>query len=227
MHYALRLRIFKTYWWKVLSGVLLIYAIVMGFSIPVPDTMIQETIRNLFFHVGMWFGMLAMLTTGFIYSLRFLRTFNLKEDRMAVEAVNTGILFGILGILTGMIWANFTWGAPWVNDPKLDGAAAGLLIYLAYMVLRSSVNDIKNRAKISAVYNIFAFVMWIVFVLVIPRVSGASIHPGNEDSPVLPMHLDPAMRWVFYPAMLGWILLGFWILNLRVRINKLNGEMTA
>jgi len=169
--------------------------------------------------------MLAMLVTGFIYSLRYLRNFDEKKDVVAVEAVNVGLLFGFLGVITGMTWANFTWGAPWVKDPKLNGAAVGLFIYLAYMILRGSIPDIHKRAKVGAVYNIFAFVLWIVFVMILPRLSGESIHPGRDNSPVLPMHLDPPMRIVFYPAMAGWVLLGFWIMEIRVRMKKLRNHL--
>jgi len=212
---------FRQNWWKYLSGILLLYAVVFGFFVEVPDTMIRETMRNLFFHVGMWFGMFAMLITGFIFSLRYLVKFDIREDIVAAEAVNVGLMFGFLGILTGMVWANFTWGAPWVKDPKLNGAAVGLFIYLAYMILRGSIDDIHKRAKVSAVYNIFAFVLWMVFVLILPRLAGESIHPGREDTPLLPMNLDPAIRIVFYPAMIGWILLGLWIMTLRVRLKRI------
>jgi len=215
----------RYYWWKVLAGILLLYAVIAGFIVSVPETMILQTMRNLFYHVGMWFGMFAMLITSFIYSLRYLRGFREKEDIRAVEAVNVGMMFGMLGIITGMVWANYTWGVPWVKDPKLNGAAVGIFIYLAYLILRGSIDDHQKRAKVSAVYNIFAFILWIVFVLILPRLSGESIHPGRETSPVLPMHLDPGMRFVFYPAMLGWILLGFWILDIRVRIRKIKLTM--
>jgi len=217
----------KKYWWKILGGLLLLYAVIFGFIVGVPDTMIEQTMRNLFFHVGMWFGMFAMLFTGFIYSVRYLRKFDEKEDVIAVEAVNVAMMFGFLGIFTGMIWANFTWGAPWVKDPKLNGAAVGLFIYLAYLILRGSIEDIHKKAKVSAVYNVFAFILWIVFVLILPRVSGAGLHPatGNDVTPVLPMHMDSGMRTVFYPAMTGWILLGFWILQLRIRIRKIKSAL--
>jgi heme exporter protein C len=219
--------VLKKEWWKYLSGLLLLYAVIAGFFIRIPDLPVtHETMRNLFFHVGMWFGMFSMLLTGFIYSLRYLRKFDESEDMVAGEAVNVGLVFGFLGILTGMIWADFTWGSPWVKDPKLNGAAVGLFIYLAYKVLRGSIDDVHKRAKVGAVYNIFAFCLWIVFVLILPRMAGESIHPGRDNSPVLPVHLDPSMRMVFYPAMAGWILLGFWILNLRVRIRRIENNMT-
>jgi heme exporter protein C len=215
--------VIKQYWWKALSLILLLYAVTYGFYVHIPETMILQTMRNLFYHVGMWFGMFTMLTVSFIYSLRYLKGFREENDRIAIEAVNVGIMFGFLGIFTGMIWANFTWGAPWVKDPKLNGAAVGLVIYLAYIILRSSVEDHHKRAKVSAVYNIFAFVLWMIFVLILPRLAGDSLHPatGNNSTPVMPMHLDPSMRTVFYPAMIGWVLLGTWILQIRIRISKI------
>ena len=217
----------KRYWWKFLSFLLLLYAVIYGFYVSIPETMILQTMRNLFYHVGMWFGMFTMLTVSFIYSLRYLKGFREENDRIAIEAVNVGLMFGFLGIFTGMVWANFTWGAPWVKDPKLNGAAVGLVVYLAYIILRSSVEDRHKRAKVSAVYNIFAFVLWIIFVMILPRLAGDSLHPatGNNSSPVLPMQLDPSMRTVFYPAMIGWILLGTWILQVRIRVSKLKQKL--
>jgi heme exporter protein C len=221
---------FKRNWWKMLSGILLLYAVIIGFQVNIPAEIYdktQETFRNLFYHVGMWFGMFAMLITSFIYSLRFLRKFDMKEDIAAVEAVNVGLLFGFLGIITGMIWANFTWGAPWTKDPKLNGAAVGLVIYLAYTILRGSIEDVYKKAKVSAVYNIFAFVLWIVFVLVLPRITSGGLHPASkgEANMVMPMSLTTSIRIVFYPAMIGWILLGFWIMNLRVRMRKIKSHL--
>jgi heme exporter protein C len=217
----------KQYWWKILPGILLLYAIIAGFQVSLPEEMsnmiLHQTMRNLFFHVGMWFAMFTMLIASFVYSLRYLRKFDPKEDLAAVEAVNVAILFGFLGIFTGMIWANFTWGTPWTKDPKLNGAAVGLVIYLAYTILRGSIEDIHKRAKVSAVYNIFAFVLWIVFVLVMPRLTKSQHPAGKGDgNTVMPMNLDASLRIVFYPAMIGWILLATWIFSLRVRIRKIS-----
>ena len=208
-------------WWKALAFLLLLYAVIYGFIVPIPETMIGGSLRNVFYHVGMWFGMFAMLTTSFIYSLRYLRGFREKEDVVAVEAANVGVFFGILGLITGMIWAKNTWGAFWVRDPKLDGAAVGMFIYLAYMVLRGSIDDTHKRAKVSAVFNIFAFILWIVFVMVLPLMTSSTIHPGQDGAPVMALNLSATTRIVFWPAMVGWMLLGFWIMNLRIRIKKL------
>lgn len=211
-------------WWKALAFLLLMYAVIAGFWIRIPETTMQESFRNLFYHVGMWFGMFALLSSSFIFSLRYLRNFDVKEDLYAVESVNTGLLFGLLGIVTGMLWARNTWGAFWVRDPKLDGAAVGIFIYLAYTVLRGSIDDPQKRAKVSAVYNILAFILWIVFVMILPRTSGSTLHPGQDGAPVMALGLGSTTRLVFYPAMAGWILLGFWIMTLRVRMRKLKNQ---
>ena len=68
------------------------------------------------------------------YSIRTLGNPTGEYDLKAAEAVNSGLFLGILGLFTGMVWAKFTWGAFWVNDPKLNGTAVTILIYLAYIV---------------------------------------------------------------------------------------------
>ena len=112
-------------------------------------------------------------------------------------------------------------GRFWTNDPKLNGTAISLLAYLAYFVLRGSMEDPMTRARISAVYNIFAFVLMIVFIQVLPRLTD-SLHPGNGGNPAFGEYdLDRQMRWVFYPAMIAWIGMGYWIWDIRCRLEKL------
>lgn len=217
-------------WWKIAAIVLVGYAIAGGFLFDVPRLpILNETIRNLYFHVTMWFGMMIILTVSLVYSIKYLSGFKTEHDIIASEAANTGILMGILGILTGMLWARFTWGAWWVSDPKLNGAAVTLLIYFAYLVLRSSMDEEQKRARIAAVYNIFAFMMLIVFLIIWPRMQGVdSLHPGNGGNPGFSTYdLDSRMRTVFYPAVAGFTLLGLWIMSLRVRWRKLKLQLAS
>lgn len=178
---------------------------------------LYESIRNLYFHVPMWFTMAMLLLFSFVSSILFLGGNKPLYDVYASQAALVGLLFGTLGILTGMTWANFTWGEPWPNDPKLNGAAVGMLIYLAYFVLRGSLTDQLVRGKVAAVYNIFAFVLYIVFIFVLPRLTD-SLHPGNGGNPAFGQYdLDNTMRPVFYSAAFGFIVLGHWIMSLRIR----------
>ena len=218
----------KKNWWKIAGVFLILFSIIAGLLIPVPDLpIVHQSIRNLFFHVGMWFAMLVIFTISFIYSIRYLSDFKTDNDIVAQEASKVGVFFGILGIATGMIWAKFTWGSWWVNDPKLNGAAVSLLVYFAYLVLRNSLNEEQKRAKVSAVYNIFAYVLLIVFIGILPRLAQGSIHPGDTSNPLTIGALDNSLRLVFYPAVIGWILLAVWILELKVKIYKLERKINS
>lgn len=210
---------------KIAAIVLVIYTLIAGLLMPVPSlAILNETIRNLYYHVTSWFAMITMFIMAFAYSIAYLNTQKEKYDTLAKIFVQVGMVFGVIGLVTGMLWARFTWGSYWVSDPKLNGAAIALLAYLAYAVLRNSFQDQLQRAKVSAVYNIFAFVMMILFVFILPRMTD-SLHPGNGGNPAFSGYdLDSTMRMVFYPAVIGWILLGFWISEIRFRIEKLSNE---
>lgn len=208
----------RSSWWKVLSVLLVGYAVIGGFLLPVPRMdILNETIRNLYFHVPMWFAMIVLFGAGFFYSIKYLRSGDMKNDIYAVCYTNVGIAFSIYGMLTGMEWAQYTWGEAWSNDPKQLGSAMCMLTYFAYAILRNGMKDEEKRAKISAVYNIFAFALMFPFIFIIPRMLD-SLHPGNGGNPAFGKYdLDDTMRLVFYPAILGWILLSFWISSLAIR----------
>ncbi len=212
----------KASWWKILCIALLFYTVIMGFLGSVPRLpILNESIRNLYFHVPMWFGMMIILGVSVVYSIKYLRNPEPFHDDVAVQSAHTGILFGALGLVTGMIWARFTWGAWWVNDPKLNGAAIAMLIYCAYLVLRNSVEDEGQRARISAIYNIFAFATLVPLLYILPRLTD-SLHPGNGGNPGFNVY-DQAkhLRPIFYPAVIAWTLLGLWLTQLHVRYCKL------
>lgn len=213
-------------WWKALAIILLVYSLIGGLLIEVPrQVILYESIRNLYFHVPMWFSMITLFFLSMIYSIRNLSSSNLEDDRKAIQMVNVGIVFGILGTITGSIWAKFTWGAFWTNDVKLNGSAITMLIYLAYVILRGSMDDEQKRARISAVYNIFAFVLLLVFIGILPRMTD-SLHPGNGGNPGFNNYdLDNNMKLVFYPAVLGWILFGLWVSNIRIRMANLKEKI--
>jgi len=209
-------------WWKALAIVLLLYSLFAGFLFEVPRRVIlNESIRNLYFHVPMWFSMIFLFFGSVIFSIKYLSSNKLMDDIYARELINVGLVFGMLGLATGSLWAKYTWGAWWTNDVKLNGSAISMLIYFAYVILRGSMDDEQKRGRIAAVYNIFAFVMLLVFIGILPRMTD-SLHPGNGGNPAFSNYdLDSNMKLVFYPSVIAWILIGLWITNIRIRINKL------
>ena len=173
----------------------------------------------------MWFGMIILLGLSCLYAIRYLASAKKQHDRLSVAFASTGIWMGMLGIFTGMLWANFTWGAPWSGDPKQNAAAIGLMIYFAYMILRNALQDPQQKARISAVYNIFAFAALIPILFVLPRLTD-SLHPGNGGNPGFNAYdLDSKLRLVFYPAVIGWTLLGVWLTHLKLRFHNIEDKL--
>lgn len=213
-------------WWKILTIILLVYTLLGGLLFQVPRlNILNETIRVLYFHVPMWFGMIILLTISVVYSIKYLSSSKTVNDLMAVSFANTGVFFGIMGILTGMVWANFTWGEPWSGDPKQNAASIALLIYFAYFVLRGSLQDPQQKARIGAIYNIFAYSTLIPLLFILPRLTD-SLHPGSGGNPGFNAYdLDSRLRLVFYPAVIGWTFLGVWITSLMVRFNFVKNQI--
>ena len=182
-------------WWKILCVVLLAYAVIGGILLPVPKIpQLQETIRNLYYHVCMWFAMMILFTVSVVYSVKHLRTLDISFDMKARFFAGVGLVMGLLGYATGAIWAAYTWADPnnpayasfgsIAREPKLIGAAMAILVYFAYFILRDSVTDIDKRARVSAVYNIFAYAMLFPSIWIVPRLL-PSLHPGQEGNPAL------------------------------------------
>jgi heme exporter protein C len=99
---------------KVASVVLVLYAICAGLLLPVPELpILGQTIRNLFYHVPMWFGMIFLLVAGVWNAINYLRKPDMNYDSKSEAYTQTAIFYGIMGLATGMIWAKKTWGTYW------------------------------------------------------------------------------------------------------------------
>lgn len=218
--------------YRIGTVVLLTYALAYGLLASLPRLVnLGQTSRNLFYHVPMWFSMYLLMAVSLAASLMYLRKARLDYDRVAREAAAVGVFFGLMGLATGIIWSRVTWGALmpdssfaawWSWDPKQTFALAAVLVYAAYFLLRSSVDDETKRARLAAVYNLFAAASLVPLTLIIPRALGG-LHPGGADgSPVFDAKdVSNEYRLIFYPAILGFMSLGLWMTELRYRAARL------
>ena len=222
------MKLIKGAWWKFTGAALVIYAIIGGLlqDAPMNVGMLDETIRNLFYHVPMWFAMIILLFASLILSIMHLTTQKIDYFLKSDSLIRVAILLGILGITTGAVWAKSTWGYYWTKDPKLNGAAIGLLIYLGYTMLSSSIDDRIRARKVLSVYNIFVFPIFLALIVVMPKLVDFSMHPGSGDTVMFNTYdMDNQLRMIFYPAVIGWTLMAVWIADIMRRYRSLNEKM--
>ena len=206
----------------VVVAVWLTVVIVLGITGPVSRLPILEhTARNLYFHVPMWFVLYAGAVAGAWHSGRLLATGRRLHDVRAEQAWLVSTVFGGIAMVTGIVWSRFTWyqgtGIWWNNDPRQSMVAVQLLIGGAYFILRGSVDEPRRRARLAAVYALFATATMPFLTYVLPR-RLASLHPGAEGNPAFSqMDIAADMRWIFYAAAAGFLMLAWWIYTVRVR----------
>jgi heme exporter protein C len=124
-----------------------------------PTEAVMGQVQKIFyFHVATaWVGMLSFMTAG-IVGIYYLVRGKREWDIISFSAVEVGLIFVFITIVTGSIWARPIWNTWWTWDPRLTTVAIMELIYAAYMMLRQGIEDPDRRARFSAVYAILGFV---------------------------------------------------------------------
>jgi heme exporter protein C len=215
---------------KMLKWLLLPYmtAIVIGaFLWPAPARgFIGESSRIVFFHVPCaWTSALAFLVAAG-YSVAYLARRNPLHDDVAAGAVRLGLLFAVLALVTGALFAKIMWGAYWNWDPRESSFLLLIFLYAAYLFLRAAVEDPERRARMSAAYAIFAAVLMPFLFFVAPRVT-SSLHPQTVINPQGKILMDGPTKAVFFGALIGFSGLFVWMLSLEARAARLERAARA
>ena len=213
-------------WWKFLLFLAMSVMIVFSFITVAPQNMIGESSRIFYYHIPQAWICVIAFAMSMIYSIKYLKTKNIREDDKAVVAVKLGFIFCILATLTGSIFAKVTWGSFWNWDPRETSIFILLLIYGAYFALRGAVDVEEKKASLAAVYSIFAFVTVPFLIFVVPRLV-PSLHP--EDSIVdanMKFTMGPAVRTIFFTSLALFTVLYFWMFNLAKRVQIMTRNRT-
>jgi heme exporter protein C len=118
-----------------------------------PTELVMGDVQRVFyFHIGTaWTALLGFLLAA-VFSVVYLINKDLKWDRYQVAAVEVSLVFFLITIMLGSIWARPAWNTWWTWDPRLTTAAVTELIYIAYFMLRQGIDDPDRRARFGAVY---------------------------------------------------------------------------
>jgi len=217
-------------WWKILAGVLIGAVVIAVFFMPPPQKELGDISRIFFFHVPVaWVTVLAFLV-AMVNSVLYLSKKNPVYDVRAAVSSQVGFLFAILATISGAIFAKNAWGSFWNWDPRETSVFILLLIYGAYLALRSAIEAEDRKANLSAVYSILAFITVPFLVFVVPRVF-QSLHPTDSIvNSQIRIQMPPLVLLVFLSSLLGFSLLFIWIYNLEVKLailqKKIKGSAT-
>jgi heme exporter protein C len=142
----------------ILSGVLIILATLMVLFYAPVEAIMGAVQKVFYFHVASaWLGMLGFLVAS-VAGVIYLRNKRQIWDMISASAVELGMVFSFIAIVSGMIWARPIWNTWWTWDPRLTTMTIMELLYVAYLMLRSAVEDPERRARLGAIYVIVAFI---------------------------------------------------------------------
>jgi heme exporter protein C len=211
-------------WWKLLFFVWMSLVIVAGFLYAPLAEKLYEMTRIIYFHIPMaWVAVLAFLVST-VFSILYLVTRSWGDDARAAISAELGILFAVLATASGAIFAKAMWGAFWNWDPRETSIFLLLLIYGAYLTLRSAVEGEDKRARLAAVYNIIAFVTVPFLVFIVPRLY-FSLHPDPLLNAQGRLEMHPRMLQVFLASLAGFTVLYFWIFDLSWKVTRLKRKL--
>lgn len=205
------------------SAALFVTALGMVFLYAPQERMMGEVQRIFYFHVpAAWVSFLAFFVT-LVAGVAYLRTGNRRWEIVGLSSVEIGLVFTVMTLISGSIWARPAWNTWWTWDPRLTTYTIMALIYLAYMMLRQGIEDPGRRARFAAVYGIVGFISVPITFLSIrywrtihPVVigSGSSTAEGGFD-------MTSPMRVVFFFSLFTFTVLFFSFLAHRVRLERL------
>ena len=196
----------------------LIVLLLVFFVVP-PAEGLGNYVRIIFVHIPCaWVSVLAFLVAAG-YAVRVLRGGGeaapaaiARADHLSARSAALGLGFTAIATVTGAIFSRLTWGAFWNWDPRQTTILCLLLIYAAYLALRSVTADPERRARVSAVYALFSFLAVPFLVFVIPRFY-FSLHPEPVLNAAGHVDMDPVMLLVLLLALADVTLIYFALLR--------------
>ena len=220
----------KPRWLTVLDGVaavMLLAATLRVFFFTPVEAVMGPVQKVFYFHVSTaWVGMLAFGVAA-VAGIFYLRTADRKWDLAAVAAVEIGLVFALVCIITGSIWARPIWNTWWTWDPRLTTATIMELVYAAYLMLRQGLEDPEKRARFGAVYAIIGFIS-VPLTFISIRIF-RTIHPvvigSNDPSASGAFDMIPSMLITFMFSLATFSVLFVDLLIHRIRLAKLSDSL--
>ena len=209
------------------SGILILIASYLTIIWAPTEAVMGNVQRVFYFHVATgWVGMIGFLLAVFS-GIMFLAKGDMKWDISGLAGIEVGLVFSLINIVTGSIWARPIWNTWWTWDPRLVTATIMELVYVAYLMLRQGIEDPERRARFGAIYAIIGFVSVPLSFLSI-RI-WRTIHPvvvGSGDAGAQgSFDMSPDMRVAFFFSLFVFTVFGITLLWHRIRLGRLQAKV--
>ncbi len=206
--------------------ILLIIATGMVFLYAPLERFMGAVQRVFYFHVATaWVGMLGFMVAG-VAGVFYLAKKDKKWDIVGLSAIEISLVFFLIAIISGSIWARPTWNTWWTWDPRLTTAAIVELVYAAYLMLRQGIEDPDRRARFGAVYAILGFVSVPLTFISIRLLR--TIHPvviGGETSGEGSFDMTAKMSQTFFFSLFTFSVFFVDLLWHRIRMGQLQDKV--
>ena len=207
----------------ILSTLLFLGALAMVFLYAPLEAVMNYVQKIFYFHISTaWVGMLGFVVAA-VAGVLYLVKKDPKWDIVELAAVEISLVFFLIAIVTGSIWARPSWGTWWTWDARLTTAAILEMIYLAYPLLRQGIEDPERRARFGAVYTLIGGISVPVTFLSIRL--WQTIHPaiiGTASSEAQGgFDMAPAMLHTMFFALAAFSIIFVTLLWHRVRLGQL------
>jgi heme exporter protein C len=207
---------------KVVIGLAAAAALLLAYNLyriflVLPDEAMQGAIyRIIFFHVPAAITGMIGYFVALLLSVAYLSFGNLRYDSLAASVVEVSVVFSVVNIVTGSIWARIIWGIWWTWDYRLTSALVCVLIFSGYLMLRRAIDEPTQRARLSAALCVFGCIDVVIVWKSIEWFR--TQHPG----PVLSIrtgggHIDPAMERMLYLNFCAILMIAVALVLIRTR----------
>lgn len=193
-----------------------------------PKELVMGDVQRVFyFHVGTAWTALMGFVLAAVFSVTYLVSKNLKWDRLQVAAIEVSLVFFLITIVLGSIWARPAWNTWWTWDPRLTTAAITELIYIAYFMLRQGIDDPERRARFGAVYALIGGLSAPITFFAIRLYR--TIHPvvigGNNAEAEGGFAMSADMRTAFFFALIAFTIIFIDLFWNRIRLGELEDKV--
>ena len=210
---------------KIAAVILIAVVIVGAFTTSPPMASAPEgagASRIFFFHVPVAQVAFLSFIVAAAYAIAYLRTRKGVYDIISTTAADLGLIFSVVAMITGAMWAKAAWGAYWNWDPRQLFLFVLILFYGAFFALRQAVTHKDTRRRLSAVYLIFGGAISPLLFFVLPRMYN-SLH-GDANQVVSKFNMSPTVATFFVISIVGFICLYVWMLKLGVAAARMDEE---